>query len=94
MNESIAVLAKEDVRKQDKKELALQLDSFKKFTTERLTDLDKLKKGFDKLEYEVFQRVTLAVFDKMNSYVSSLPTYEQLLALQTQINIAIREFTE
>jgi hypothetical protein len=74
-------LAKEDVRKQDKKELAQQLDTFKKSTTERLSDLDKLKKGYDRLEYEVSQRVTLTVFDKMNSYVNSLPTYEQLLAL-------------
>jgi hypothetical protein len=30
----------------------------------------------------------------MNSYVSELPTYEQLLALQTKINIAIKDFTE
>ena len=94
INSSVAMMAKEEERRQDKKELGQQIDLFKKFTTEKLSDLEKLKKGYDKLEYEVYQRVQLVVFDKMNSYVSELPTYEQLLALQTKINIAIKDFTE
>ena len=75
INESVSIMAKEEDRKQDKKELVSQLDQFKKFTSDRLSDLDKLKKQYDKIEYEVYQRVQLVVFDKMNSYVSELPTY-------------------
>ena len=75
INESVSIMAKEEDRKQDKKELVQQLDQFKKFTSDRLSDLDKLKKQYDKIEYEVYQRVQLVVFDKMNSYVSELPTY-------------------
>ena len=75
INESVSIMAREEDRKQDKKELVSQLDQFKKFTSDRLSDLDKLKKQYDKIEYEVYQRVQLVVFDKMNSYVSELPTY-------------------
>ena len=75
INESVSIMAREEERKQDKKELVSQLDQFKKFTSDRLSDLDKLKKQYDKIEYEVYQRVQLVVFDKMNSYVSELPTY-------------------
>ena len=75
INESVSIMAKEEDRKQDKKELVSQLDQFKKVTSDRLSDLDKLKKQYDKIEYEVYQRVQLVVFDKMNSYVSELPTY-------------------
>jgi len=92
--ESIAKMAKEEERRQDKKELTTQLEQFKKFTMDRLSDVDKLKKGYDKLEYEIYQRVSLVAFDKLNSYVNELPTYSQLLALQTQINLAIRDFTD
>lgn len=44
INESVSIMAKEEERKQDKKELVSQLDQFKKFTSDRLSDLDKLKK--------------------------------------------------
>ncbi len=44
INESVSIMAKEEERKQDKKELVSQLDQFKKLTSDRLSDLDKLKK--------------------------------------------------
>ena len=38
--------------------------------------------------------MTLANFDKLNAYVNLLPTLDQMTAVQTQVNIAIRDFSE
>ena len=70
------------------------MEQFRKFTTDSLSEIKKLQKDNEKLEFELFQRVKLVTFDKMNAYVSLLPTLEQMNAMQTQITVAIRDLTE
>ncbi len=78
MNDNIAQMAKEEDRKQDKKELMYIIDQKSQELAARQVEIKKIIRSIEKVEYEIFQRVSLAEFDKLKAYIQILPTADAL----------------
>lgn len=78
MNDNIAQMAKEEDRKQDKKELMYIIDQKSQELAARQVEIKKIIRSIEKVEYEIFQRVGLAEFDKLKAYIQILPTADAL----------------